>query len=419
LKAILYRKSVPRYLLVRTLGRRFPAIGFGPLAPLAFTQVEEPALPSARWVRVRPRLCGICGSDLATIQAKGSAYFSAMTSFPFVLGHEVVGEVVATGSEVTRVAPGDRVALAPVLGCAVRGLDPPCAACRRGQPGNCEQVTHGPLSAGIQTGFCKDTGGGMTAGTFVAHELQLHRVPAAIPDEAAVLIEPWSCALHAVLAGEVDSDMTVLVLGSGTMGLLVIAGLRALGSRARILAVARYPHQERLARALGADEVLPGRSTAELDEAVARATNAKVLRPELGRVVFQGGADCTFDCVGSAASIDDALRYTRARGSMVLVGMPAIPRGVDWTAIWYKELQVRGAYTQAMEEVAGERLGTFELAIRLMGEHAVRLSPLVNVRYPLSDYRQAFDHALHAGRRGGVKTVFATGAGVQGGVEGR
>ncbi|HWN81410.1 MAG TPA: alcohol dehydrogenase catalytic domain-containing protein, partial [Candidatus Udaeobacter sp.] len=333
MKAVLYKKSVPRYLLVRGLGQRFPGLATGPFAPLAFTEVPEPALPTGRWARVRPRLCGICGSDLATIQAKGSAYFSAMTSFPFVLGHEVVGEVVAVGPEVTRVAAGDRVALAPVLGCAVRGLDP-CAACLRGQPGNCERVTQGPLAAGIQTGFCRDTGGGMTAGTFVAHELQLHRVPPAIPDEAAVLIEPWSCALHAVLLAPITADSTVLVLGSGTMGLLVIAGLRALASRARILAVARYPHQARLAQALGADELLPGRSTAELDEAVARATGATILRPELGRVVFQGGADVTFDCVGSASTIDDALRYTRARGTMVLVGMPAIPRGIDWTAIW-------------------------------------------------------------------------------------
>ena len=103
----------------------------------------------------------------------------------------------------------------------------------------------------------------MTTGTFVAHELQLHRVPAAISDEAAVLVEPWSCALHAVLAAPVDADATVLVLGSGTMGLLVIAGLRALGNRARILAVARYPHQERLAKALGADQ---GQNVTTADE---------------------------------------------------------------------------------------------------------------------------------------------------------
>jgi threonine dehydrogenase-like Zn-dependent dehydrogenase len=415
-KAVLYRKSIPRYLLVRGLGRRLPGIATGPCAPLAFTEVAEPALPTARWVRVRPRLCGICGSDLATIQAQGSPYFSAMTSFPFVLGHEVVGDVVETGAEVTRVAPGERVVLAPVLACAVRGLDA-CAACRRGQPGNCEHVTRGPIAAGIQTGFCRDTGGGMTTGTFVAHEIQLHRVPDLVPDEAAVLVEPWSCALHAVLAARLTDDMTALVLGSGTMGLLTIAALRALGSRVRVLAVARYSHQERLARALGADQVLPGHSTAPLDEAVAQETGATILRPELGRTVFQGGADVTFDCVGSSSTIDDALRYTRARGTMVLVGMPAIPRGIDWTAIWYKELQVRGAYTQAIEEVAGERIGSFELALRLTGAHAARLAPLVTARFPLADYRRAFDHAIHAGRRGGVKTVFAPG--LASGAEGR
>jgi threonine dehydrogenase-like Zn-dependent dehydrogenase len=278
-------------------------------------------------------------------------------------------------------------------------------------------VTRGPLAAGIQTGFCRDTGGGMTAGSFVAHELQLHRVPDPIPDAAAVLVEPWSCALHAALAARVNADTTALVLGAGTMGLLVIAALRALGSRARILAAARYPHQERLARALGADQVLAGLAPADLDAAVARETGAAILRPALGRPVFQGGADVTFDCVGSGSTIDDALRYTRARGTMVLVGMPAIPRGVDWTAIWYKELQVRGAYTQAMEEVDGERIGSFELALRLATEHSGRLAPLLSARYPLADYRAAFDHAIHAGRRGAVKIALAPGL-AQGG-EGR
>jgi threonine dehydrogenase-like Zn-dependent dehydrogenase len=409
-RALLYRKSIPRYLLVRGLGRRFPGVATGILAPLALAEVAEPPLPAPDWVRVRPRLCGICGSDLATIRAAGSPYFSALTSFPFVLGHEVVGDVVETGPRVTRVARGDRVVLAPILACAVRGVEPPCAACRRGQPGNCESVTRGPLAAGIQTGFCRDTGGGMTNGSFVAHEAQLHRVPESIADEAAVLIEPWSCALHAVLRAGVPESGTVIVLGAGTMGLLTIAALSALsaaGARARILAVARYPHQAALARALGADEVLGG--GADLDQAVATATGARIQKAEIGKPVLLGGADVTFDCVGSAATIDDALRYTRARGTMVLVGMPAIPRGVDWTSIWYKELTVYGAYTQAVEEVAGERIGTLALALRLMVEHGARLAPLVTGRFPLAEYRRAFAEAIQAGRRGAVKTVFAMG----------
>ena len=404
MKALLYRKSIPRYLLVRALGKRLHGIATGALAPLVLTEVAEPPLPAPHWVRVRPRLCGICGSDLATIRAEGSSYFSALTSFPFVLGHEVVGEVVETGPAVTRVARGDRVVLAPVLACAVRGIEPRCAACRRGQPGNCESVTRGPLAAGIQTGFCRDTGGGMTSGSFVAHEAQLHRVPETIADEAAVLVEPWSCALHAVLRAGVPEGSTAIVLGAGTMGLLTIAALSALGVRARILAVARYPHQATLARALGAHDVLGG---GDLDQAVAAATGAQIRKAEIGKPVILGGADVTFDCVGSAATIDDALRYTRARGTMVLVGMPAIPRGVDWTSIWYKELLVVGAYTQAVEEVGGERIGTFDLALRLMAEHGARLAPLVTRRFPLTDYRPAFAEAIHAGRRGAVKTVFA------------
>ncbi|MDQ4097557.1 MAG: alcohol dehydrogenase catalytic domain-containing protein, partial [Actinomycetota bacterium] len=93
-----------------------PALG-ARVGPLTLTEVDEPALPGPGWVRVRPRLSGICGSDLATVDGRSSRYFEPVVSFPFVPGHEVVGEV--SGGAGTR-----RVVLEPVLGCAVRGIDP-------------------------------------------------------------------------------------------------------------------------------------------------------------------------------------------------------------------------------------------------------------------------------------------------------
>ncbi|MFN2383522.1 MAG: alcohol dehydrogenase catalytic domain-containing protein, partial [Gemmatimonadota bacterium] len=255
MEALQYVRSVPRYLATRWVGRRWGGFATSPLACLRLADVQPPTLPGPAWVRVQPTLSGICGSDLATIMAQGTPYFSPFTSTPFVFGHEVVGRVLDVGAAVTRVRPGDRVVLAPPLHCAVRGLDPLCDACQRGAIGHCRNVVRGDLAAGIQTGYCRDSGGGWSR-ELVAHELQLHRVPEAIPDEEAVLIEPFSCCLHAVERAALVDDDVVLVLGCGTIGALTIAAVRATGSRCRLIAVARYPHQQRAATALGADVVV-------------------------------------------------------------------------------------------------------------------------------------------------------------------
>ena len=95
------------------------------------------------------------------------------------------------------------VVLEPVLGCVARGISPLCVACARGDLGGCERLAFGHLEPGLQTGFCADTGGGW--GTFmVAHESQLHPVPEAMTDEAAVMVEPTACAVHAALTRRRD-----------------------------------------------------------------------------------------------------------------------------------------------------------------------------------------------------------------------
>lgn len=393
--AIEYRKSVPRYLASRYLGPRFPSLYTSALGTIRLAKLPASPLPGPAWVHVRPRLSGICGSDLATLTAQGSTYFSPFTSCPFVLGHEVVGDVVECGPETRDLRVGDRVVLEPPLHCAVRGIAPPCAACSSGHPAHCLHVLQGDLAAGIQTGFCRSTGGGWSEG-FVAHPLQLHRVPESVPDEIAVLVEPFACCLHAVVSSPVQDGDRVLVLGCGTIGLLTIAALRATGSRARILAVAKHDHQAKRAQSLGADEVI---GTRDLREALASRLGASLHAPELGGPVALGGADLCFECVGSEASLDEALRFTRHHGSVILVGMPAIPRHVDWTPIWHKELVVRGAYTSTPP--------TFQRALAVVAGAGDLFTGIAGARFPLARYREAIDTALHAGRLGIVKTVFA------------
>src|SRR5205823_4467088 len=132
----LYR-SIPKYVAARTLGERVPGLLAGPLAPLRLVNRDEPALPAEGWARVRPRLAGICGSDLATLSGQASFYFSSLVSMPFVPGHEVVGELF---EPVDDLPAGTRVVLEPVLSCAARGLEP-CAACASGSTSRCSRVT--------------------------------------------------------------------------------------------------------------------------------------------------------------------------------------------------------------------------------------------------------------------------------------
>jgi threonine dehydrogenase-like Zn-dependent dehydrogenase len=402
-KAVQYTKSIPRYLAVRALSSRARGAATGPLSLLRHADVDPPPLPSGRWIRVRTRLSGICGSDLATVCAKGSPYFSPFISTPFVLGHEVVGEVAETGADVEDVSVGDRIVIEPALHCTVRDISPVCQPCSRGRYAACENVLRGNLAPGIQTGYCRDTGGGWSP-EFVAHERQAVRVPDGVSDEAAVLIEPFACALHGVLRASVVPGQSVLILGCGTIGLLTIAALRGLGFDNDILASAKHPRQKELALSLGATAIVPTGAT--LYDELPRATGATVLHPEIGKPVLIGGVDVTFDCVGASSTIDDAVRMTRSGGEVILVGMPSIPTGVDWTNIWHKELRVQGAYAYGIERWRDTHTRTFALAMQLIRDAEELLVPLVDAKYPLHRYREAILNALHSGRRGSVKTVF-------------
>ncbi|MGH9226329.1 MAG: zinc-dependent alcohol dehydrogenase [Acidimicrobiales bacterium] len=383
MRALLFERSLPRYAAARIAGSLAP--GFGAwVGPLSLTEVDEPDLPGPGWHRVRPRLAGICGSDLATIDGKSSRYFEPVVSFPFVPGHEVVGEL----------ADGTRVVVEPVLGCAVRGIDPPCPACAGGRADCCERIAFGDIEPGMQTGYCIDTGGGWSTG-LVAHESQLHGVPADMSDEAAVMVEPAACAIHGVLsaAGSLAGG-TVLVLGAGTLGLCAVAALRRYNAPGTVLAVAKYPEQRDFAADLGADVVV---KPEEARRAVRRATGSLQVGGRLS-----GGADVVIDCVGSEASVAEDLAVVKPGGLIVLLGMPSTI-SVDLTPLWQRQITLRGSYAYGREPVDGQPR-TFDLAFELVADAG--LDRLASAAYTLDRYREAIDHAANAGRRGAVKVVF-------------
>jgi threonine dehydrogenase-like Zn-dependent dehydrogenase len=362
-------------------------VATGALSMLKLGDVAEPELPTRSWVRVMPTLSGICGSDLAAIGGHVSLYLDPLTSYPFVPGHEVVGTL----------DDGSRVVIEPALGCEVRGVSPVCPRCAEGRPGLCYNVTEGPIQVGLQTGYCAGTGGGCGE-LLVAHPSQLHPVPAALSDEAAVLIEPFACCVHAALRGGASKDDIVVVSGAGTIGLLTVAAVRLFTPPRKLIAVAKHPAQRDLARKLGADQVI---APDEVFQRVRFATGARRL-DGMNRSLLLGGADLTFDCVGRADSLNDAVRFTREGGTVIAVGMPGEEK-VDWAPIWQRELTVMGAYAYGSEPRAGGRR-TFELALEAAPE--LHLESLVGPLYGLGEYRDAIAYAMSAGRLGAVKVAF-------------
>jgi threonine dehydrogenase-like Zn-dependent dehydrogenase len=382
--ALTFSRSIPRYAIVRAAGGR-PDVATSSLSPLALGDVEEPALPAAGWLKVFPRVAGICGSDLSAIGGHASLYLDALTSYPFVPGHEMVAQT----------DDGTRVVVEPALGCTVRGLDPPCRQCATGHPGLCESLTEGDIDVGLQTGYCRSTGGGWGE-VVAAHPSQLHEVPDGLPDEAAVLIEPFACCVHAALRGAAAPSDIVIVFGAGTIGLLTVAAVRAFTPPKRLIAVAKHPHQRELARLLGADQVVaPG----ELYQRVRFATGARRL-DALDRPVLLGGADVTFECVGRADSLNDAVRVTRGGGRVVAVGMPGEEK-VDWAPIWQRELTVMGAYAYGVE-ADGQR--TFAKALAAAPD--LHLDRLAGPLFGLGEYREAIEYAMKAGSLNAVKVAF-------------
>jgi len=394
MKALEFGRNVPRYAAAMVASRAVPGAG-AKVGPLRLRDLDPPDLPGPDWVRIRPRLAGICGSDLSTIDGSSSRYFEPIVSFPFVPGHEVVADRQGTDGT-------DRVVLEPVLGCVARNIAPVCAACARGDLGNCERIAFGDLEPGLQSGFCCDTGGGWST-QMVAHPSQLHEVPAELSDEAAVMVEPTACAVHGALAAAVAEGDTVAVIGSGTLGLLTIAALRRLTPAGTIVAGAKYPVQRELARQLGATTVV---EVGELRRAVRRTTGTMALGD--GDIIrLTGGADVVVDCVGSESSLADALAVVRPKGRITMVGMPGHVH-VDLTGLWQREITLAGAYAYGTEQVAdGASITsrrTFDLAFELVA--AADLGRLVSATYPLDRFDDAIAHAAGAGPRGGVKIAF-------------
>ena len=255
MRSLIFRTDLHR-LGAALLSRKLTgSLWLHPGHPLTLVDIPEPALPSPHHVKVKTRLCGICGTDLqilgVNISRKSSAlaFSSKSRNGPLFLGHEVVGEVVEVGDRVTTTAIGQTVTLADDINCSILE-GPRCACCKAGNPVLCLRKNEIPDYPDLAGGWSE---------YFVRHEKQLFSVPNDMPDETAVLLEPMSVGLHAVRRHPPTSGDKILVLGAGVIGLSIVAAIRALNLEGVDVTVsARHPYQGNLATDLGATAVISG-----------------------------------------------------------------------------------------------------------------------------------------------------------------
>ncbi len=399
MRAIYVDKDIPKVLIVKALKPIWPGVVFSPLSPSHYEDMAEPELPGPRWVRVENLQCGICASDLSLFYADAEAGIAQepVPGYPrYYLGHEVLGRVTEVGPEVTRLSADDRVIMdsrfqGPT--CLSQEIDPPCRFCAEGDYVRCENNSAGKGSFGV--------GGGWGDG-FTAHETEVYKVPDDLTDDQAMMIEPISTGVRAVIRRTPKPGDKVFVLGAGIVGLNMLQCLKALAPECHVSIKTRYPHQSEMARRLGADEIINGEDNYE---AAVRITDAHLYEGLFHNRMLLGGFDAVYDCVGTAASLQDSIRLVRAGGSVVLIGVKLKRFKLDLNPIWYQEVDLTGVFAHGVEPWQGELRHTYDIVIDLIRQGKLLTDEFITHRFPLGDWRHAIDVSGDK-RTGAIKVVF-------------
>jgi threonine dehydrogenase-like Zn-dependent dehydrogenase len=401
MQALVYKINPVGWATCKWMRFLWPGCRMGRLNGFSLRNIPEPDPPGPDWVRVKTRLGGICGSDIALVLQKqpANSMLQSFCSVPMVLGHENVGEV-----------DGRRVVVEPTLSCVVRGTDPMCPRCEAGEYGACENFSgamggSANLPAGTSIGYNARTGGSWGE-YFVAHKSQLLFVDDLVTDEQAIMIDPMACSLHALLRADLEGVQSVLVYGAGVLGLGTIGCLRALGYRGRIEVVDLCDYMSDQVSRLGADDFfIPAAGNRERFEEIASRTGSTLQRARFGNYMLSGGYDMLVDCVGTARSVNDVLRWTRARGQVIMLGTLQ-SASVDLTPLWFRELKIIGTYGRQLEHFEGGRVNTYGIVHDWMVSGKLSADGLLTHLFPLREYKKAFRAAIYKPASKSIKVAF-------------
>ncbi len=330
-------------------------------------RVEEMALGAAgpHDVTVRIHHGGICGSDLHYYHHGG--FGTVRVQQPMVLGHEIAGTIVAAGAAVTRVRPGDKVAVNPSLPCNI------CKFCLDGAQQHCLDMRFfgsAMRSPHVQGGFREE---------LVCHESQA--VKAEMPSERAAFAEPLSVCLHAVRQAGALLGRRVLVTGAGPIGMLCAMVARHAGAR-EVVVTDLLDQPLALARRLAADRTVNvGADSAAM--------------AEYGR--DKGHFDVAFEASGSGLAVASAIAALRPGGTLVQVGNGGAETAVPLNLVVAKEITLRGTFRFHAE---------FAMAVELLARNAIDVAALLTEIIPLDHAIRAFDLATDRTRAMKVQIAF-------------
>ena len=377
--------------------------------PMRLVDSDIPRPVRDDWVVARTRLTGICGSEAKQVfgeftDSYTDSALATLFSFPMVMGHEVVGEVTELGPQAEGLEVGQRVILNPWLSCVPRGIDPPCPSCTSGDLSMCWHFTDGHLAPGIHTGTCKDAPGGF-ADYFPAHHSMLLPVPADIPDEIAVLADPFSVSLHSVTRNPPPPGGRAMVYGAGALGTTATAILRALHPDVEVLVVAAHPAQAALARSLGAEVVDSEPAQSVIEAAVAWSGGVLQPTPYGLPMAHPGRIDVVYDTVGTTETSEVAVRVLATRGTLVKSGVNP-PARWEWSPLYFKEISWVGSNAFGTEEVDGVRRHAMEHFLQLVADGRIDLSGMLTHTFRLPQWREAFTALATQDTSDAIKVAF-------------
>ena len=294
-------------------------------------------------VLVKVLACGICGTDVHILRGEHIVKFSVIP------GHEFSGEIVETGSAATNVAVGDLVTIDPNI------VDGTCYFCRRGESHLCEHLSAtGVNYDGGFAEFCR------------VPAVQAYRISSGVTPEEAAMVEPLACCLHGIDRVGAILGRSVVLLGAGSIGLIMLQLLKASGAHP-IIVSEPDARKSRLAAAFGADVIVDPR----IDDLSAKVSD-----------ITEVGADIVIDCAGTLAASEIAIKLARRGGTVMQFGVVAPDKvaRISPFDVYYKELTVLGSFVNPF---------THSRAIDLIASRRIDVKPLITHRFSLSDAENA------------------------------
>ncbi len=327
---------------------------------LRVQEVEKRA-PRHDEVVVRVKACGVCGTDLHIYEgAEGSAKCDP----PNILGHEFSGVIEEVGSGVKNFKPGDRVCIDPNDMCGN------CYYCRIGKAHFCENMVG--IGVTINGGFAEYC---------TVHEKQVYSIGEKLSFEEGAMAEPIACCLHGMDLTGVKTGDTVMVIGGGTIGLIMLQ-LAKLSGASTLVMVEPVAEKREMALKLGADVAIDPFAQS-IEEALERNSIKYI--------------DAAIECVGLKNTMLDAIKYVTKGGTAMMFGLthPACEIPLMPFDIFKREISIKASFINPY---------TQKRAVSLLESGRINVRELITDKVPLSGINKVFDDAAYR-KRGKVLII--------------